>query len=227
MSMSHSWEREYTNPTFISKDPKPSEDFLKFVEFLRKKEKIQLEGLEALDLGCGTGRHSLYLAERFDMKVVGIDFSKTAISIAKQNAPQENVSYYVGSIGDVFPVADDSIDIALDVMSSFALSSEERRVYLGELARTMKKGGYLYLRTLAREGDDNAKFLIKNNPGPEENTYLHPTLGSPETVFSKGDLERLYGPLFEIKHMSKKTGYQKFGAQSYKRQYWNVYLQKK
>lgn len=225
--MSHSWEREYTNPTFISKDQKPKEDFLKFVNWLRKKEKISLEGLEGLDLGCGTGRHSLYLADHFDMKVTGIDFSKTAIDIAKKNFPHKNIQYYVGSIGETFPVADDSVDIALDVMSSLALSSKERNVYLGELARTIKKGGYLYLRTLAREGDDNAKFLIKNNPGPEENTYLHPTLGSPETVFSKEDIERLYGTLFEIKHMSKKTGYQKFGNQSYKRQYWNCYLQKK
>jgi ubiquinone/menaquinone biosynthesis C-methylase UbiE len=225
--MSHSWEREYTNPTFISKDPKPKEDFLKFVNWLRKKEKISLEGLCGLDLGCGTGRHSLYLAEHFNMKMYAIDFSKTAISIANKKFQHESVVYHVGSIGDIFPVANDSINIVLDIMSSFALSSKERLVYLGELARTIKKGGYLYLRTLAREGDDNAKFLIKNNPGPDENSYIHPTLGSPETVFSKGGVERLYGSYFEIKHISKKTGYQKFSGQSYKRQYWNVYLQKK
>lgn len=225
--MSNSWEREYTNPTFISKDPKPKEDFFKFVDWLRKKEKVSLEGLHGLDLGCGTGRHAFHLADRFDMKMCAIDFSKNAISFAQAHAPHEHVTYCVGSIGDTFPVVNDSIDVALDIMSSFALSSKERLVYLGELARTIKKGGYLYLRTLAREGDDNAKFLIKNNPGPDENSYIHPTLGSPETVFSKGGMERLYGSYFEIKHISKKTGYQKFSGQSYKRQYWNVYLQKK
>ncbi len=218
------WEREYTNPTFISKDPKPSEDFLKFVKWLKKDQKVSLEGLSALDLGCGTGRHSLYLAEHFDMKVVGIDFAKTAITLAQKTFPHPNISFVVQDLAEIFPLADDSVDIAVDVMSSFSLSRVSREKYLKEIHRVLKKGGYLYLRTLAREGDDNAKLLIKNNPGPEENTYLHPTLGSPETVFSKEDIEGLYGPFFEIKHMSKKTGYQKFGNQSYKRQYYNVYL---
>ena len=224
--MSHSWEREYTNPTFISKDPKPKEDFLKFVKWLKKDQKVSLEELSALDLGCGAGRHSSYLAEHFDMKVVGIDFAKTAITLAQKTFPHPNISFVVQDLAEAFSLADESVDIAVDVMSSFALSSESREKYLKEINRVLKKGGYLYLRTLAREGDDNAKFLIKNNPGPEENTYLHPTLGTPETVFSKEDLERLYGRYFDIVKIEKKVGYQKFEGKSFKRQYWNCYLRK-
>lgn len=224
--MSHSWEREYTNPTFISKDPKPKEGFLKFVRWLKKDQKFPLQGLSALDLGCGTGRHSAYLVNHFDIKVTGIDFSKTAIALAKKNFSNPNISFIAQDFAEVFPAANDSIDIVIDIMSSFSLSFENREKFIKEINRVLKKQGYIYLRTLAKEGDEHAKFLIKNNPGPDKNSYIHPTLGSPETVFSKEDIQRLYGQYFKILEIRKKIGYQKFGGQPFKRHYWNVYLQK-
>jgi hypothetical protein len=48
-----------------------------------------------------------------------------------------------------------------------------------------------------------------------------------ERVFSKSDLESDYLTNFTILNIEKTTGYQKWGNQSYKRNYWIVYLQKK
>ena len=223
---SSSWEREYTNPTFISKDGKPQEDFLKFLRWVKKNKAGELEGASILDAGCGTGRNGFYLAEKYHAKVSAFDFASSAISFAKQNFSHPNISFLVHDMKDRLPFEKDSFDFVFDVMASFSLSGEEREKYLQELHRVLKPGGYMYVRTLAKEGDKNAQFLINNNPGKEVDTYIHPTLGSEERVFSGPDFKEVYGVYFEVVKMERKMGYQKFDGQSYKRQYWNVYLKK-
>jgi SAM-dependent methyltransferase len=49
-------------------------------------------GLRALDLGCGTGRHSVLLAERFE-QVDAIDISLPMIELAKARRPRPNITY--------------------------------------------------------------------------------------------------------------------------------------
>ncbi len=224
--MSHPWEREYTNPTFISKDGKPQEDFLKFLRWVKKNKVRELDETNILDAGCGTGRNAYYLAEKYDAKVQAFDFAKSAISFAKEHFNHPDVSFLVHNMKDVFPYPDGSFDIALDIMASFSLSEDERENYLQELHRVLKPGGLMYVRTLAKEGDKNAQVLIKNNPGKGVDTYIHPTLGSEEKVFPGPTFKEIYGKYFEILFMERKSGYQKFDGQPYKRQYWNVYLKK-
>jgi len=48
----------------------------------------------ALDAGCGTGRQTLALADRFD-QVVGVDISHPLIDIARRRRLPPNVQYYV------------------------------------------------------------------------------------------------------------------------------------
>jgi len=224
--MSHSWEKEYINPTFISKDGKPQEDFLKFLKWVKKNKMRELEDSEILDAGCGTGRNAYYLAEKYDAKVEAFDFAKSAITFAKENFPHPLVSFSVHNMKDTLLYSNESFDFVFDIMASFSLSDGEREKYLKELHRVLKPGGLMYVRTLAREGDKNAQFLIKNNPGKDEGTYMHPTLGSQEKVFSGPVFKEVYGKYFEVMFMERKSGYQKFDGQPYKRQYWNVYLRK-
>jgi hypothetical protein len=73
----------------------------------------------------------------------------------------------------------------------------------------------------------NAKNLIKQFPGSETNTYVLPGTGMAERVFLQSDLESDYSTEFDMVHIEKTSGYQKWGNQSYKRNYWVVYLQKK
>ena len=55
-----------------------------------------------LDLGCGTGNHSLILARK-NFDVVGIDKSKTAIKIAKKKAMQSDYSVKFFILRILFP----------------------------------------------------------------------------------------------------------------------------
>jgi SAM-dependent methyltransferase len=51
----------------------------------------------ALDAGCGSGRHSLALADHFD-QVVGVDLSQPLIDIARQRRPHPRVRYTTGDL---------------------------------------------------------------------------------------------------------------------------------
>lgn len=221
----NAWDREYNQPDFITKDPKPQADFLKFLKFLKKK-KFELTNINVIDAGCGTGRNSYYLSDKYGAHVSAFDFSKKAIAIAKKEFPDPKINFSVRDMSEEFPEEDASVDLFLDIMASFSLSSVDRKKFIAEIHRVLRPGAVVYLRTLAKEGDKNAAHLIKNNPGSEADTYIHPTLGSSERVFSESALREQYGPFFEILYIEKKSGYQKFGNQSYKRNYWNVYLQK-
>jgi ubiquinone/menaquinone biosynthesis C-methylase UbiE len=227
MSNQKSWDREYQNSKLVTKDQKPQKDFLRFLKWLKKDQKVELDSdYTVLDLGCGTGRNSFYLAEKYGVRAIGWDFSETAIAEGQKNFNHPNLTLEKRDVSDRFPLGDNSIDLVLDITTSNALNESQREIYLKEVSRVLKPGGYFYVRALALEGDKNAKELLDRFPGIEKDTYIHPELGVIERVFSEGSFRELYEPYFKIFLMKKKTGYQKFGNQSYKRNYWNVYLRK-
>jgi 2-polyprenyl-3-methyl-5-hydroxy-6-metoxy-1,4-benzoquinol methylase len=57
-------------------------------------------GRHALDLGCGSGRHSVLLAERFE-QVETVDISLPMIEVAKARRPRPNISYTQADLQDV------------------------------------------------------------------------------------------------------------------------------
>jgi SAM-dependent methyltransferase len=58
---------------------------------------LPTHGGRALDAGCGSGRHAVVLAERFD-QVVGIDISEPLIRIARERRSPQNVRYQVSDL---------------------------------------------------------------------------------------------------------------------------------
>lgn len=228
--MSHQgniWEREYRDPKLVTKKEDPQADTLRFLKFLKKEKKIKLENLNILDLGCGTGRNSNYLAE-LGNNVVGIEISKTAINIActRASGHGQSVHYILGDIGEPYEVKDNWADIILDVTSSNSLNEKGREIYLNEIHRILKKGGHIFVRALCKDGDDNAKNLLKNSPGKAHDTYFIKEIGLTERVFSRDDFIKMYSKYFKILKLEKKTGYQTMGGRIYKRNYWLAYLEK-
>ena len=229
MAQYQTWEKEYESSQLITKNPEPQKDVLRFFKYLKKEEKKELKRLNILDLGCGTGRNSNYLA-LLGNTVVGIDISKIAIDIAKKRASEmqidSSVNYIVGDIGACYPFSDNYFDLILDITSSNSLNEKERENYIKEVYRALKKDGYLFVRALCKDGDKNAKNLLKLSPGKEYDTYVIKELNLVERVFSEKDFKEFYGKYFKIKKLLKKSGYVKFQNQSYKRNYWLVYMQK-
>ncbi len=218
------WENEYRNPKLISLSDEPLKSVKDFVRFLRKNIGLEISNLNILDLGCGNGKNSAYIAEQGNNEIVGIDISETALNYARKLVPTGNFTKQ--SIGQSLPFPDLTFDIVLDVTSSNSLSESEREIYLKETHRVLKNDGFLFLRTLCKDGDQNAKNLIKSNPGKEKDTYIMPDLGLIERVFSKEDLISTYSQYFEMLFLKKETHYTKFNNQPYKRNFWVAYMKK-
>lgn len=229
MTQENSWEREYRESKFLTKDNKPQADVVRFVKFLKKLEKINVEGLSVLDLGSGAGRNSYYFAE-LGAEVTGYEISDKALEIAREQAGKENFSfpivYVKQSIGEIFPYGDSCADIVLDVTSSNSLSEKERETYLSETHRVMWDGGYFFTKALCKDGDENAKYLLKHNPGGEVDTYILPDLNIFERVWSREDFVKTYEKYFKILFLEKKTTYTKMDGRSYKRNFWIAYMKK-
>lgn len=222
------WEKEYEERRLVSMDTAPQADVLRFFKWLKKDRQFDFRDKLIFDLGSGNGRNANYLAAK-GAKVVGLEMARNALAEAKAEALRQGLSveYNHQSMAEKWPAAAASVDLVLDITSSNALSGRERRSYLAELSRTMKSGSFLFVRTLRKEGDKNAKMLLRDFPGPEENSYLLKGTGIVEYVFSEDNLHDIYGRYFSFAWLEKKSGYQRWGSQSYKRNYWLAYLVKK
>ena len=227
MTQEKQWEKEYKDSKFITKHEAPQKFFIRFLKFLKKEKQIEIRGLKILDLGCGVGRHANYLAS-LGALVTGLEISKTALKIARERAEREKlkVDYRLTDIGGQYDFSKNYFDLVLDITSSNALNEKEREVYLGEVERVLRSGGYFFVRALCKEGDQNAKKMLKLFPGKEVDTYIMPGTNLVEKVFSREDFQRFYSKKFEILKLTKESGYSSFNNQSYKRNFWIAYMQK-
>ena len=106
-----------------------------------------------LDVGCGTGEHALYLAER-GHAVVGVDLSPRAIELATTKA-WERGSPAVFEVWDALRVDElgRTFDTALDVGMFHTLTDEERPVYARSLRRALGDRGRLLLLCWSERND--------------------------------------------------------------------------
>ncbi len=221
------WEKEYKDPTFLTKNDKPQNDILRFVRFL-KKQKIQILDKSVLDLGCGTGRNTNYFSE-LGAICTGLDISKTALDLAKERALKNNLNskYLLQSMADGLSFKDQSFDIVLDVTSSNSLSEKEREAHIKEVYRVLKKEGVFFFKGLCLDGDLNAKKLLKISPADEKNTYFLKGTMIKERVWTRKDLEDFYGKYFDFIYLDKKISYTTILGKKYKRVFWIAYFSKK
>ncbi|XP_078507139.1 putative methyltransferase DDB_G0268948 [Lissotriton helveticus] len=105
----------------------------------KKKNPYEL----AVDVGCGTGDSTRFLAPRFQ-KVVGIDISEAQIQEAKSVGSPSNVSYRVGCAENL-PFEDSSVDLITTSVAAHWFNAEE---FLKESDRVLKPNGCLAIYSL-------------------------------------------------------------------------------
>ena len=119
---------------------------------------LVVAGQRALDIGCGSGVEAVFLAVE-GVAVVGVDSSPIALEIARRRAERAGVTVdWRCASAERLPLADNSIDFALDRGCFHALDQRRRRLYAKQLARVLCPGGALLLRG-AREDDEEAGLL--------------------------------------------------------------------
>jgi ubiquinone/menaquinone biosynthesis C-methylase UbiE len=95
-------------------------------------------GLAVLDLGCGTGRHALWLAGT-GASVTAVDFSAGMMEKAQAKPGAERVSFLVHDLHERLPFADGTFD---RVVSGLVLEHlQDLDAFFGEAHRVLKPAG--------------------------------------------------------------------------------------
>ena len=104
-------------------------------------EKGLIKKGKALDICCGAGTNTVYLAEKgFD--VTGIDISPTAIEYAKKKAAEAkvHVTFSVQNFLEL-PFDDEEFDFVFDMGCFHHVKVEDRATFINGVHSVLKKGG--------------------------------------------------------------------------------------
>lgn len=149
-----------------------SAPFSLYWNFFKATQLIPKPRARVLDFGCGGGEFSLLLAKKgFD--VVGIDYSKTAIKMAKDNAKRrkiENVKFYCRDALNP-GLASSSFDAVFSIAVLHCLIGPDRQVYWNNARDALKKGGVIALTSMVdfpRDKDIIKQFKISKKTRMDE-----------------------------------------------------------
>jgi len=107
-----------------------------------------------LDVGCGMGGSSLYLAKNHNAIVTGITLSKRQVSIAMQQSQAENIPNVTFQIDDALTLsqfANNSFDIVWSLESCEQFY--DKNAFITQAFRVLKPGGQLMLATWCSDRD--------------------------------------------------------------------------
>lgn len=161
-----------------------------------------------LDLGCGTGRHTVYFAQE-GFEVYGFDFSSYAVQRAKKRLKKKGLSAHL-TVLDMrrdFPYKDEVFDAIVTIRVIHHARLRVIKKSIAEITRTLKKDGYFYADVPSRPRilqDENLKQKIV-----EPGTRI--PLGGPEKGilhhdFTEGEVYRVLRD-FEIQEIRKKDSH--------------------
>lgn len=113
----------------------PPEELVKLIESGKVKP------CKAIDIGCGEGFYSIYLASK-GFEVLGIDLSEKAISYAKENAAKQglNIRFMRMDASDLDKL-NEKFDIVFEWAIMHHIMPPQRQEYVDIIRRILSKGG--------------------------------------------------------------------------------------
>jgi len=140
---------------------------------------------KALDICCGAGTNTIYLAEK-GFEVTGIDISPTALDFAKAKAAKAkvNIDFSVQNFVEL-PFKDEMFDFVFDMGCFHHVQIADRHRFIPGIHRVLKSRG-VYMLTC---------FSVKNGPA-----WNH---------FTRQQLVDLFSGFFtfeEVRHVSSVEG---------------------
>jgi SAM-dependent methyltransferase len=163
-------------------------------------------GADALDLGCGTGRHATRLASH-DLNVTGLDLSKASIRIAKP-FEHERLRFACHDMRRAF--GEGVFDYVFNLFTSFGYFEEpsEHLTVIRNIATSLKMGGRLiidYLNVRCAVERETAAETVERN-----GTRFHISRWNDATHFYKRiivDDDRLPAPREHVERVAKFTAH--------------------
>jgi 2-polyprenyl-3-methyl-5-hydroxy-6-metoxy-1,4-benzoquinol methylase len=117
----------------------------------------------ALDLGCGGGEIAICLARR-GWEVTALDYSATAVDIARENVREAGVrvNLLVADLADPWPLVPGVFSLAIDNHVLHCLTDPgDRSAFLHNTFVALREGGIMFSANMSAEGDlDYARYGI-------------------------------------------------------------------
>jgi 2-polyprenyl-3-methyl-5-hydroxy-6-metoxy-1,4-benzoquinol methylase len=147
---------------------------------------------KTIDLGCGTGNYSIYLASK-GFEVTGVDLSPTAIKIVEENAKRKGVkiNFLVADILGGLNEVKETFDFAYDWELLHHIFPEERKKYVNIVHKILNPNGK-YLSVCFNENDPLFKGSGK---------YVKTQIDTVLYLSSKNELRELFEPCFYINEL--------------------------
>ncbi len=155
-------------------------------------EKKRIKPCRAIDLGCGTGKYTLYLADR-GFEMTGVDSSHSAIQIAKENAKKRNLKcdFLVLDVLEEFEDIQGTFDFVYDWLLLHHIYPEKRKDYCNSVNKILNPGGK-YLSVCFSEEDRHFGGTGK---------FRKTSLGTTLYFSSENELRNLFKPFFLIEEL--------------------------
>jgi ubiquinone/menaquinone biosynthesis C-methylase UbiE len=113
-----------------------------------RRAPLDVDGRDLLELGCGTGKNTAWLAERA-RSVIALDFSPGMLARARQRVGSEHVRFVRHDVREPWPVPAAAVDV---VVGNLVLEHvEDLSPIYAEAARVLRPGGRLLLCELHPE----------------------------------------------------------------------------
>ena len=133
------WDRIFTERGRVFIDPHP--DINRVVKLIG-----DADGSRILDLGCGTGRHIVYLA-RLGCDVYGFDASPKALSMTQEWLNDEDLeaTLFEHQMEDPFPYENNFFDTVISIQVIHHNLMKNIRKTINEIERVLRPGGILFV----------------------------------------------------------------------------------
>jgi len=157
---------------------------------LVKTEKVR--PCKTIDLGCGAGNYAIYLAS-VGFAVTGVDYSPTAIEIAKRNAEKRGVkcTFLVVDVLSGLKEIRETFNFAYDWELLHHIFPEERKKYVENVHAILEPGGK-YFSVCFNESDPQFGGSGK---------YRETPLGTVLYFSSEDELRDIFKPYFNIEEL--------------------------
>ena len=174
-----------------------------------------------LDLGCGTGKHSIFLAKE-GFSVYATDISKTGINIAKEKAKSLGLSNIHFQQHDMrrIPFADSFFDAVVCTWTIYHGTLAEIRKTISEIYRVLKSNGTVITDFISV--NDAAYGLGKET---ERNTFLgakDQEEDIPHHYSTREEIIQLFSEFRRLKIRASTNSYIDERGKRYLRKYFNV-----
>jgi len=167
MNTIQQWEKEWDKFYADGADIvwHPSESVIRFINSTVKKGNKKVE--RVLDIGCGNGRHIVYLA-REKWNVYGLDISQKSLDIADEWLEREGLfAELKKGCATALPYPDEYFDVVICFGVLDHLLFDDTEAAITEIDRVLKPGGLVFLSLRSTRDTDCGR-----GDEVEHNTFL-------------------------------------------------------